>query len=79
MSICQKKLSERARKILFLFNFCRLFFLTLSNKQNKMSGDHDRHTQGGRVVARTGGGEHGRMNKTIPCGGGVPLWGHFSM
>ena len=24
------------------------------------------------------GGGHGRMNKTIPCGG-VPLWGYFSM
>ena len=51
--------------------FCLIFvyfFLTLSNKRNKVSGDHDRRTQGGdRVGARQGGGS---MNKKIPCGGG---------
>ena len=52
----KKKLSNiRAGKILFLFNFCRFFFSN-SNKRNKMSGNHDRRTQGGRVSARPGGG-----------------------
>ena len=44
-----------------------------------MSGYHDQRTQRGKVGARPGGGRHGRMNKTIPWGGGVPLWGYFSM
>ena len=39
-----------------------------------MSGDHDRRTQGGRVVARPGEGGAWRMNETIPCGvGGSPM------
>ena len=78
----KKKLSE-SQKNLFLFNICRFFFLTLSNKQNEMSGDHDRRTQGGKSRRSPGGGGvgwHERINKTIPCGCmGVPLWGYFSM
>ena len=33
--------------------------------------------KGGRVGARPGGGGHGRMNKTIPCGCGFPYGGIF--
>ena len=47
-----KKLNERARKFLFLL----IFFLTLSNKRNKVSGDHDRRTQGGYRRSPGGGG-----------------------
>ena len=41
------------------FCFCLIivdFFLTLSNKRNKVSGDHDRRTQGGDIGARQVGG-----------------------
>ena len=68
----KKKLSE-SQKIFFFFKFLQIFFLTLSNKRNKMSGDHDRRTQGGKSrCSPGGGGGPGRINKTIPCGWGFP-------
>ena len=51
----QKKSKVRARNILFLFNFCRFFFLTLLNKQYEMSGDHDWRTQWGKSRRSPGG------------------------
>ena len=52
-----KRLSERARKICFYLILVD-FFLTLSNKRNKVSGGHDWPSQlgEGRVGARPGGG-----------------------
>ena len=58
-----KKSKVRARKILFLFNFCRFFFITLSNKQNKTNGDHDRRTQGVKSRRSPGGGGGGGMRE----------------
>ena len=37
----------------------QIFFLTLSNKRNKMSGGHDRRTQGGKSRCSPGGGGGG--------------------
>ena len=41
-----KKIKWKRHKKLFLFNF-RYFFLTLSNKRNKVNGAYDRRPQQG--------------------------------
>ena len=59
------------------FCFCLIFvdfFLTLSNKRNKVSGDHDRRTQGG-CMRWSGGGA--LIKKSMWEGGGVSPMGVF--
>ena len=69
----KKKFSESQKN----YNFADFFFLTLSNKRNKMSGDHDWRRQGGESRRLPGGAWENEYNNSMWVG--VPLWGYISM